>query len=345
MNELSDDQKRQLIDSTQTFSLLMNAEKRFSSYRGSMYWQKAKGYEYLIRDKGPYDRKSLGPRSSKTEEIYTAFIEKRKAATERLDALKTACEIKSRLNAALHVGRTPSIVIEILNVLRRSGLDSHVLVIGTNALFAYETNAGVYLDSGLLATEDIDVLWDSRQTLEFIVDETFKTQGFLGVLREADKTFDLEEGGYRASNKNGYIVDLIKRRPKSLYDDKEPQQMFKSESDFWAAKIYSMDWLLSSPKFEQIVVGANGHMANMITIDPRAFVLYKTWLSQKEDRNTLKKSRDLAQARAVYTLLQDRMQHLALEKINVFPEHIKQLTRETHEHVAVDEGHRAKKNS
>lgn len=295
-----------------------------------MYWQKAKGREYLIRDQGPYNRKSIGAKSPETEGIYAAFIEKKEAATERLDALRKACETKSRLNAALHIGRTPAIVIGILNELRRSGLDSHILVIGTNALFAYETNAGVYLDSGLLATEDFDVLWDSRQTLEFIVDETFRAQGLLGVLRRADKTFELEEGGYRASNKSGYIVDLIKRRPKSLQDDTEPQQMFKSENDFWAAKIYSMDWLLSSPKFEQVVVGANGQMANMITIDPRAFVLYKTWLSQKEDRNALKKSRDLAQARAVYILLKERMPHLSLEKISVFPEFIKQLSRDTH---------------
>jgi len=330
MIELSDEQKRQLIDSTQTFSLLMSAEKRAPSHRGSVYWQKSKGRDYLIRDQGPYDRKSLGARSAETEQIHDAFIKRKSSEVERLKSLEEAYETKARLNSALRVGRTPTIVIEILNELRRSGLDSHLLVIGTNALFAYETAAGVYVDSGLLATEDFDVLWDSRQTLQFIVDETFKTQGLMGVLRKADKSFKLEEDGFRASNKNGYIVDLIKRRPKSLKDDHEPQQMFKSEEDFWAAKIYSMDWLLSSPKFQQIVVGINGQMANMITIDPRAFVLYKTWLSQKDDRNALKRSRDLAQARTVYSLVQNYMPQLSFDKISVFPGYINQLARDVH---------------
>jgi hypothetical protein len=34
--------------------------------------------------------------------------------------------------------------------------------LGTNALYAYEARAGVFFDRGLLATQDVDVLWDSR---------------------------------------------------------------------------------------------------------------------------------------------------------------------------------------
>jgi hypothetical protein len=75
-----------------------------------------------------------------------------------------------------------------------------------------------------------------------------------------------------------------------------------------------MDWFLSSPKFRQVVVGTNGSMAEMTTVDPRAFVFYKVWLSKKDDRDPMKKPRDLAQARAVYNLVQERLPQLSFEK-------------------------------
>ena len=84
-----------------------------------------------------------------------------------------------------------------------------------------------------------------------------------------------------------------------------------------------MDWLLSSPKFRQVVVGTNGSMAEMVTVDPRAFVFYKVWLSQKEDHDPMKKPRDLAQARAVYSLIQERIPQLNFDKIHVFPERMR----------------------
>ena len=41
----------------------------------------------------------------------------------------------------------------------------------------------------------------------------------------------------------------------------------------------------------------------MVTVDPRAFALYKVYLGQKDDRDPIKAPRDIAQARAVYTAL------------------------------------------
>jgi hypothetical protein len=103
------------------------------------------------------------------------------------------------------------------------------------------------------------------------------------------------------------------------------QQLRKVEDDFWACKIVNMDWLLSAPKFKQLVVGVNGHMAEMTTTDPRAFVLFKTYLSQKDDRDAIKKPRDLEQAKAVLSLIEERLPHLSFDQIQVFPERVKKL--------------------
>jgi hypothetical protein len=66
-------------------------------------------------------------------------------------------------------------------------------------------------------------------------------------------------------------------------------------------------------------------MAEMIAPDPRAFVLYKTWLSQKEDRNPMKRPRDSRQAKAVIKLIADRFPHLSFKDIHVFPSRINQM--------------------
>jgi hypothetical protein len=116
------------------------------------------------------------------------------------------------------------------------------------------------------------------------------------------------------------MLDLIKRRPLSLHDDHERQQLMENPDDFWASKICNMDWLLSSPKFKQVIAASNGKMAEMITVDPRAFALYKVYLGEQDDRNPLKAPRNIAQAKAVYNLVQERMPQQSFDRIHVLPE-------------------------
>lgn len=322
---LEDLQLRQYIDAEQARSALLQAEVRAFNYRGGMFFRTVKNREYLIRAYAASHQKSLGPKSSETEKIYAEFVSGKQRALQMLADLQSSNAQHVRMNQALRIGRAPSLMIEILERVRAAGLSKHLLVIGTNALFAYESRSGVRFGSGITATEDVDLLWDSRKSLSLVSDATFNEDGLLGVIRKADATFELMEEGYRAVNSKGYMVDLIKRRKKSLFDEKEPQQMIKHEQDFWAVKEHSMEWLLSAPRFEQAIVGANGRMTEMMTIDPRAFVLHKIWLSQKHDREPTKKPRDNAQAIAVFELIQERFPQLAFEQIHVFPEHVRQL--------------------
>jgi hypothetical protein len=230
------------------------------------------------------------------------------------------------MNVALRVGRVPNVVVGLLEEIRQAGLQNHFLVIGTNALYAYETQAGVRFKGDVTATTDMDLLWDSRKRITLVTDgdEHFNKYGLIGVLKKFDPTFELlRNQEYTAANSQGYMIDLIKRRPESMFDDNEHPQLIANPDDFWATKIKNMDWLLSSPKFRQVIIGTNGSMAEMVTVDPRAFVFYKTWLSQKEDRDPMKKPRDLAQARAVYKLIQERLPQLSFDKIHVFPERMR----------------------
>ena len=48
------------------------------------------------------------------------------------------------------------------------------------------------------------------------------------------------------------MIDLIKRRPASLFDDKEHPQLIANPDDFWATKIKNMDWLLVPRNFAKL---------------------------------------------------------------------------------------------
>jgi hypothetical protein len=291
-----------------------------------MYWKTVKGHDYLYREYSTGQSRSLGVRTPDTEKILNEFKKGKETAELNLKHINAAIDTQGRLNTALRVGRTPNIVVGLLEELRRAGLQDHLMVIGTNALYAYETQAGIRFNGDVTATLDMDLLWDSRKrmTLAADGDAHFNQYGLIGVLKKVDSSFELlKDQEYSAANSRGYMIDLIKRRPASPFDDKEHAQLIANPDDFWAAKINNMDWLLSSPKFRQVVVGTNGSMAEMVTVDPRAFVYYKTWLSQKEDRDPMKKPRDLMQARAVYKLIQERFPHLNFDSIHAFPERMR----------------------
>ena len=323
---LDENQIRQDIDAEQARKAWISAQRRALNYRGSMYWKTVKGRDYLYREYSSGSAKSLGGRTADTEKIIEEFKKGKKAAEQNLKQLNAAMATHARLNAALRVGRTPNVVVGLLEEIRKAGLQDHFMVIGTNALYAYETQAGVRFSGDVKATTDMDLLWDSRKRVTLIADgdEHFNKYGLIGVLKKFDPSFELQDGEeYRAANSQGYMIDLIKRRPESFTDDKEHSQLIANPDDFWAAKIKNMDWLLSSPKFRQVVIATNGNEAEMITVDPRAFVFYKVWLSQKDDREPMKKPRDLAQARAVFNLVKERLPQLSFDQIHVLPDKIR----------------------
>jgi hypothetical protein len=332
--DLDNNQRRQFIDSEQVRSAWVATEKRANNYRGSMYWQQSKGHEYLYREYSKDQRKYYGPRSTETEKIYAEFKAGKTAAKNRLKQLRAALNAQERVNAALRVGRTPNVVIGLLEEIRKAGLQDHLLVIGTNALYAYETHAGVRFHAGVTATSDMDLLWDSRKQITLAhSDDHLSKAGLIGVLQKFDPTFLWDEAQTRAVNDQGFMIDLIKRGTLSLYDDHEKQQLLdKHPDDFWASKIRDMDWLLSSPKFKEVIVGSNGKMAEMVTVDPRAFALYKVYLAQKEDRAPTKAPRDIAQAQALYHLVQERMPHLSFDRIHSLPERLRNEADVTRSH-------------
>lgn len=322
--EISGPAMRQYINARQVFMALRETEAQARSYRGGMLWRKVKGHTYLIRTSTGATQKSLGRESAETEAIYQKFTDGKRQIEEKRQGLRKALEMNQRLNRALFVGRMDDKIIDILNGLHAAGLEDNFTVVGTNALYAYETAAGVRIEERHLATNDLDLLWDNRRKLRLAVREGPLERGLIGLLKKIDKSFDLLPGQlYTAVNKDGYEVDIIRRM--GAGSDQEPGQITGHEDDFWAVRARNADWLLSAPKFREVVVGTSGRMAQMVTVDPRAFALFKLWMMQQKDRDPLKRTRDENQAMVVIGLINERLPQLSFDDIKIFPAEVRSL--------------------
>lgn len=302
--EMSATQRRIFIDAVQLYEAYIAAFRENRSYRGGMHWKKARGREYLFRSRDRYGYgKSLGPRSPATEDILAEFRAGKEKAKARLSAVKERINEQARFCRAASIQRVPRIVTGILRVLDQGRLlGRNVTVVGTHALYAYEAAAGVFMDSPILATRDMDILWDIRTCLNLAAGDEPSANGMLALLRKADRSFDpVKRQAFRAVNKDGYMVDLIKPEPRNVFIGE--RRRMGGSGDMEAAEIRNLQWLVSAPKFKQVVIGDDGYPAAMACPDPRAFALHKIWLSRQPDREPIKKKRDRHQALATAFLV------------------------------------------
>lgn len=295
-NELSSDQVRQYIDATAVFTAHEQAAKEALAYRGAMFWRRMKGKDYLIRTTPNGAQKSLGPKTDANEHLADDFTRQKQACEMRVQSLAKALAQHQRLNRALRVGRCPPVLIHTLQAIAQAQLAEHFVVVGTHALYAYETAAGVIIASDAMATRDIDLLLDTRKQLKFMTQMKRLDSSFLNVLRKADKSFQLRpDQPYTAVNDTGFEVDVIRS---------------DEEDDFWAVQTDMEGKLLGARPFEQIVVATSGAMARLRTVHPQDFCRIKRLLAALPHSERGKHRKDELQAQVVESLVAQHLPHL-----------------------------------
>lgn len=305
-NELSDNQVRNLVDLRQVYEAWRATQLDLAhKYAGSMFWREVNGTEYLKRQVGAVE-KSLGRRSPQNEEIFRLFREGRDAARERHDSLAQSLDVQAAIARTIGLGRVPPIVARLLRRLDEVELLGHIRVVGTNAMFAYEAIAGVTFSADALATGDIDLLLDARQELKIVVDDDSE-RTIMGVLRMVDRSFEKVTGrAYRAVNKDGFMVDLIRPEPRPAWKS-EPGAQPLAEGDLDPSPIEGLQWLVNSPPVSALVIDGRGFPARMVVPDPRIWLLHKKWLSARSMRDPEKKQRDAGQAKILWTLISEKL--------------------------------------
>jgi hypothetical protein len=330
LRELTGEQRRQLIDTQQVYEAWLHADgERQRRFAGSMRWVERNAAEYLLR-KSRQIETSLGPRSSHTEKAFAAFSEGRMQNKDLLAGLSDRLNGLAKVNAAMGLGRVPAIAARILRRCAETDLlGKQLLVVGTNALFAYEALAGVQVASGLTATGDIDLLFDSRRRISFVTGERVSQSGLIGLLRKVDRSFKpLQPRAFRATNRDGYLVDLIRPQARHVLKDKATTSITPLADDLDSAPMEGLQWLINAPKVEAVAIDERGYPVSIPTVDPRMFALHKAWLAMRPDRSAVKAVRDREQAEVAARIATE---YLALP---LDSEHLKGLPAALHEAAA-----------
>lgn len=300
--ELEEKQLRQLSDAQAAWRNLLQARKDAAEVRGSMKWKTVEGKTYLVRVSPKGAETSLGPQDPHTQAIFDAFHARKAPAQARLKAMKAVLDEHRRINRAFRVGRTPAVVVRSLSAMDAAGLSDHFLTVGTHALYAYETAAGVRVESGAVATEDLDLLFETGKLRTYTTRlARSDARSLIAVLRKADPTFRVKRDQLQtAVNDMGFEIDIIRRQARG--DDPHPLRMSDEEDDFWAVQVDQGEKLASSRRFEHVVVAANGEMAMMRTLHPLDFIRLKQELAQRPGRDPHKAPKDRLQAQVVQEL-------------------------------------------
>ena len=305
-NELSGDQRRTYIDTAQIYETYREACDEARGYAGTMHWKTVGDQEYLYH-RFTRRAQSLGPRNAETETQYREFTEGKATTTERVAALKERLKVQGAMARAARIDRVPSIAAKLLQAVNdEPALKDNVMVVGTNALWAYEVLAGVQFETDVVATKDIDILWDAGFGIELA--GPLAGKGIMGFLKGIDRTFQRQRRmRFRATNNDGYAVDLLapeRRGERQL-------RLVLNREELVAQQIWELNELLEAPAITQVVIGHLGHVVTEMRVpDPRAFVRHKLGLSKRTDREG-KQRRDAMMAEAVA--------HVVLEHLPQFP--------------------------
>jgi hypothetical protein len=311
----SDGQIKQRHNTKMLYNTYLQAVHNYNlRFRYKMLWQKHQGgYQLLVKQNMRTNKREyLGRRDVLTEQIASDFIVSKKEAKERVKSLKAKLTKNAKINKIEGIARTPKELVKIFRKINELGLDDKLIVIGTNALYAYEAKAGVGIEEEYLATDDIDILNRKDKGLSFIFKELHSPLNALDFLHLIDKSFyQHEKRPYRFINKDAVWIELINPVSDSVTFPLLKDNLFR---DLTPLAMNGIQWLENSRLFKETIIGTNGESANMTTIHPLEFVIYKNWLSQQDNRELDKQRRDRGQSRLITKLIVEYMPNIEIEE-------------------------------
>jgi hypothetical protein len=310
LTEYSSSQRKQYINSKQIYEHYVEKKNEyFMNYNLSMYWRQSKGKEYLTKKRSLSNKvTSLGVKSSETIKIYEDFLLHKKALKHELTLLEEKLEKIRKLNKIEFLTRVPSALVEIYQKINELKLDDKMILIGTNALYAYEAHCSLFVEEEQLATEDIDVLAKESKDLSVVFREVLPQGKLTSLIKLIDKSFEQDRKiPYRFRNKKGVLLEVISpTNSKKVMKNSDFMDILNLEME-------GMQWLENSRIFKSMVIGEDGKCAVLSTIHPLEYAVYKNWLSKQLDRNIHKKNRDYEQSKLVTELIKNYMVNIDME--------------------------------
>jgi hypothetical protein len=292
-------QRQTLDQALRAYQAYLDALRANYPFRGGMHWKKIKDRQYLYKYRDRYGHgRSLGPRSPGTEEIFREFSGQRREMAAHLTARRQDLNQVARFCRAALLHRVPHPVTRILRRLDLGDLSGPpLMVIGTQALHAFEFAAGAFIDPPKTSP-----FWSrSHNRLTLAATAAVPPDLGLSLLRRADRSFRLLSGDDLAAvNQHGFLVRFL--RPPGV---RAPQPLTVTDGPGppVPAEVGDLTALMSALRFSQVVIGTRGDPVTMVVPDPRVLALHKLWLSQQEGRGPAKRVQDRVQALALAELV------------------------------------------
>lgn len=271
----------------------LDARQQLTRMPVSMYWKDVGGVEYLgVKMTSNSAGTTGGARSSETEVEYERFHAEKLALKQRVAKANELIGERSGQYRALRLPVLADRQGELLRALDIEGLlRNDLLVVGTNAFYAYELLCGVKFPTSNEETGDFDLAW-CRGTKASLAAATcnakVERKSLLSVLQGVDSTYKVNpRKRYQAINSDGYVVELL--AAPSL------APLPKSEAFKPMLSLIEHEWLLKGRPVAFVVATVRRRACPVYVPDPRWLGLHKLWLSSKPDRRESKKLKDKRQ--------------------------------------------------
>lgn len=281
LTPFTDEQTRILINLSSRYQNWMEAERILASLPYGMQRKEVGGraYLYQINDRLG-NGTSLGPWSDEKATTLENYKTRKQEAKHRRDTSARLLDESARLAWAVRLPMLPSQAGALLREAdKRDLLGNSLLVVGTNALAAYAIEAG-----GRFAlpdeTEDFDLAWTAEDVVE--------GRPLWDFLKAVDSTYSVNtERQFQARNASAYEVEILvaPSRAATMPRRDQPKPIALPEQE----------WLLWGTPVDHITLCRDRTAARIIVPDPRWFALHKLWLSDKPQRNPLKRDKDRRQ--------------------------------------------------
>ncbi|KGG87411.1 hypothetical protein P245_20325 [Comamonas thiooxydans] len=308
ITEFTAEQKEQQ-QRAETVMLNLRECQRVAS-RDNYYWEfSAEGGKVCLVSRGKVTPSTLHSSPNRDlDVIHRKQWAKYESAINNLQAAEKSYLEVVEENKDFGIGSAEPIAIQILNKLHDYGVLHFHRVIGTHALFAYQSAAGVTFDDGNTSTQDIDMLWNRKQRMEFrrVLDGVHPQISMIEVLQTVDESFQRsEENSESAINADSFSVDFLRMEDKPRPETKDLQAVCMSDTavDVMPVVAVGSEIFMRGQPFEKVVISYTGEMCLMPTIDPVIFAHFKQRMAVSADRDPRKINRDRTQSEAVVSLL------------------------------------------
>ncbi|MBL8524176.1 MAG: hypothetical protein JNN20_10835, partial [Betaproteobacteria bacterium] len=249
-NEFSPEQNRIRANLASYYERWLDTRRASDDLGYRLNWKTISGSRYLYE---VFDRagngRSLGRESPELIARYEAFQTARETAKQDLAGVNQVLAETGRLYAALNLPMIDTAAAEIFRECDVAGmLGTQLLAIGTNAMMAYEMEAGGRIFMGFDATADCDLAFRGEvMTFTAAGGRTFD-RTLAGLLKSIDSTYTVNtERSFQARNRKAFEVELL--AAPSVIDKLPKGELVPVEN------MREQEWLLLGQPVSQVICG------------------------------------------------------------------------------------------